>query len=400
MAYQDYDASFQKLYEKVLAYPTLSAPNKKAIAEHIEFLKAKPSDVKTLIKHLYHLYRFLKVYPASLDFKKAKREDIQKAMVKLETLKTDAGEPLAPDTKRNVRVVIKAFWKHLKGDDEFYPKEVRWITTSGHNNKRLLPKDLLDENDVVKMIDASDSFRNKAIIALLYDSGIRIGELVGMSKKDVELDGENGVINVNGKTGMRRIPITFSIRYIAQYLNLNKEKAPEEPLWLGEKNWVNSKTDYSGIRKMLQEAGAKAKIAKPVNPHAFRHSRATFYANRLTDRQMMEYFGWRNPAIISTYTHLSGRDIDNAIHQANGMAPTEPASAQKSKFEDRKCRRCDYNNTIDAVYCNRCGAPLERKEAMNDLVLNDAVQRIINEPNFLSVIKEAVRKAEAKKAKQ
>lgn len=397
MAYPDYNMNFKALYQRILDTPGLSNSNKKAIDEHITYLKAKSSSDRTITKHLYCIQRFLKSYNLDKDFIKAKKEDIEEAIAKLDTLKLDNGKQIAPETKRNVKVVVKAFWKHLKGDDEFYPSEVRWIKSSGNNTKRILPQNLLDEKDIIKMISATSSFRNKAIISLLYDSGIRIGELINIYKKDINLEGKIGYINVNGKTGMRRIPITFSVRYIAQYLNLHKDKKLEEPLFTTEGTWsnLNYKSDYQAIRKMLKETSAKAKITKPVNPHAFRHSRATDYAGKgINDRVLMEYFGWRSPDIISTYTHLSGKNITDAVLQANGIKPIERQI--KSKLEDRKCSRCDFTNTLDSVYCNRCGAPLEIPEAMNSLILEEAVKRIINRPQTISDIREAVKKEEAK----
>lgn len=402
MAYQSYDATYEVLYKKVLAYPKLSGSNKKAIEDYSNYLKAKSSNIKTSIKHFYCLYRFLKCYRPELDFTKADKKAIENAMAKLETLKTKTGIVIATETKRNVRVIVKAFWKYLKGEGEFYPQEVRWIKTGGNHTKKLLPQNLLNENDIIKMINATPSFRNKAIISLLYDSGIRIEELINICKKDVETEGSVGFIRVNGKTGMRRIPITFSIRYIAQYLNLNKQRKSEEPIWTAEGSWnnLNRKSDYAGIRKMLKEISIKAKINKPVNPHAFRHARATFYASKgkLSDRELMEYFGWSNPSVISTYIHLSSKNMTDTILQANGIKPIEKAN--KSKFEDRKCRRCDYSNTIDAIYCNKCGSPLEIPEAMNSLVFEEAVKRTMNKPQFLTDLRETIKREEAKQDKK
>jgi len=71
---------------------------------------------------------------------------------------------------------------------------------------------------------------------------------------------------------------------------------------------------YQYIRlKILDRARSKAGIDKPVNPHHFRHSRATVLANHFTEAQMCEWFGWvPGSSVPGRYVHLSGRDIDRA----------------------------------------------------------------------------------------
>jgi site-specific recombinase XerD len=75
---------------------------------------------------------------------------------------------------------------------------------------------------------------------------------------------------------------------------------------------------------MLQEVAKKAGIKKAINPHNYRHSRATSLANHFTEAQMNEYFGWIQGSDISqVYVHLSGRDLDDCVLNLRGMKPKE-----------------------------------------------------------------------------
>ncbi|MBW2965283.1 tyrosine-type recombinase/integrase, partial [Candidatus Woesearchaeota archaeon] len=77
---------------------------------------------------------------------------------------------------------------------------------------------------------------------------------------------------------------------------------------------------YSAIRSMVSRTFEKAGIRKKCNPHAFRHSRATYMANHLTEFQMNQYFGWiQGSDMPSTYVHMSGREVDDAILAMNGL---------------------------------------------------------------------------------
>lgn len=71
---------------------------------------------------------------------------------------------------------------------------------------------------------------------------------------------------------------------------------------------------------MLSSAGRRCSIKKRVNPHSFRHARASNLANVLTQAHMKEYLGWVGDSrMAATYVHLSGRNVDNALFKLNGI---------------------------------------------------------------------------------
>jgi hypothetical protein len=264
---------------------------------------------------------------------------------------------------------------------------------------------MLTEEEIRRMIEAAKTLRNKAIIAILYDTGCRIGELLNMRKKDVDLNTTPGHVILDGKTGARRVPIMFSAPYVAQYFNFIKEKTANEPLWTAYNNGndTDRQSDYRGISKMLKVTGEKAKIGKRIYPHLFRHSRATAYANKLTEQQLKHMFGWTpNSGMASTYVHLSGRDIDNAVLQANGEGPKEEKT--ESVLKARSCARCQFSNTMDSKYCNRCGGILDEKvmvETLNrELELKQGIAEALKDPKAIEEIVHAYLLMEAKKAKK
>jgi ribosomal protein L40E len=75
------------------------------------------------------------------------------------------------------------------------------------------------------------------------------------------------------------------------------------------------------------------------------------------------FFGWTGDSkMAATYVHLSGRDIDNAVLQANGAKPKEIETEVKLKV--KVCPRCRFDNTMSSTYCNRCGSALDIKTAV------------------------------------
>ena len=385
MPYEDSKPRFERLLERVLSDKKLTPNSRSLVKEHIAYLQAQGRDTKTLIKHLYCLKVFVDFAEGKVDFKTMSRKDVERIIAKLE------GSNYRPETRRNVKSIIKAFWRHFAGSDEFYPEPIRWIRTTVKRKDKLLPEQLLSEEDVMKMLDAANNARDKSIIALLYDSGIRIGELLSMRRRDVDLEGNPAHIVVNGKTGPRRIPVLFSVPYLATYLNEQKMRKPDQYLWNVGGSWagLTQRADYSAIRMMLQRVAKRAGIDKRVNPHSFRHARATDYASRLSDQQLKMLFGWVGGSrMAETYVHLSGKDIDNSILQANGYKPVE---VQAPKLRILLCPRCHLANEPTAQYCQRCGSPLSIDIAMlEEKTQAAAISTAVNPDDIQFLVKQLI----------
>lgn len=86
-------------------------------------------------------------------------------------------------------------------------------------------------------------------------------------------------------------------------------------------------------------------------------------ANHLTEFQMNQYFGWvQGSNMPSTYVHLSGKDVDNAIFEMNGIKVEK--NKDEVKMQPIICCRCDTINAYDSKHCNKCGGILDLKTAL------------------------------------
>ncbi len=106
---------------------------------------------------------------------------------------------------------MKRFYKWLKGNNVTYPEEVKWITTTLKTKNRLLPENLLTEEEIQRLIDVVDRPRDKAFIITLYESGPRIGELGSLRLGDVEFDERYAKLMLRGKTGARRVILVAAL---------------------------------------------------------------------------------------------------------------------------------------------------------------------------------------------
>jgi hypothetical protein len=163
------------------------------------------------------------------DFGKATKADIERVMRNVNSM------DYTEWTKKDYRVALKKFYRWLRGIEEpgVYPPEVSWIKTDVSTDRQDLPNNLPDETDVKKMIEVADQSRDKALIASLYESGCRVGEIASLRIGHVNFDEYGAYMVVKGKTGSRRIRLVFSAPILASWINVHPDKEnPDAPLWV------------------------------------------------------------------------------------------------------------------------------------------------------------------------
>lgn len=279
-------------------------------------------------------------------FEEITAKDYEKYLIELKK------KNFAFDSIETYKGVLKVFHKWLSGGKE-YPACVDWMKISGGKSKKL-PEDLLTEEEVKKLIHAVCNKRDKAFIASLWESGARVGELGNLRVKHVTFDELGCQILVDGKTGMRRVRLVSSAPYLLEWLNEHSLRDdPNAPLWIGIEQNLGEQICHNTILKILNGAKRRSGIKKPVNPHHFRHSRATYMAQFLTEAQMKEYFGWvQSSDMASRYVHLSGKQVDDAILKMYGLKKREVE--KENVLMQNACPRCKALNDVNNKFCCKC----------------------------------------------
>jgi len=199
-------------------------------------------------------------------------------------------------TKNDYKVLLKCFIKFAGGGE--YPESQKWIKISNKIKSKKVPEKLLTEDNVMELIANCLNKRDKALISILWETEARIGEIMGLKVGSTE-DRVNGLkVVVDGKTGKRRLPLIESVPYILEWIqNHYPREDKEAPLWIniGPTN-TGKPMSYASINKMLRDVRDRTSIDKPINPHHFRHSRATFLANKITEAQFEGIF-WMDTGI-------------------------------------------------------------------------------------------------------
>jgi len=346
----------------------ISDNNKKAILDFRSECSAQGIGLLRVGKYVYMLRRIAEML--GKDFADADINDMKRLVADIEQ------SNYADWTKHDFKVGIKKFYKWFRGEKN--PPETEWIKTTMKNHKRKLPEDLLTEDDVIKLIQAAEHPRDRAFVSIIYESGCRVGELMGLRLKHIQFDKYGAMIIVNGKTGSRRVRLIAAVPYITRWINKHpKKEDPNEYVWL-TRDYRNVLLGYGRVKEMLRGLAKKAGIKKKVNPHNFRHSRATYLANHLTEAQLKEMFGWTQGSdMASIYIHLSGRDVDNAILKVYNIDNHEDDGVE-SKLKPKDCSRCNEINPATNRFCSKCGMVLDN-ETMIRIVERDMKRKEADE---------------------
>lgn len=383
----DYDAQLAAAL-KLVHEDEIHEDSRQAILRFLDHLQASGLTKARIARYTVVLRQAAKMLGKS--FVSATRDDLVRVISGIER----GGH--AEATKANFRVIVKRFFKWLLGNDAEYPPQVAWIKGTLRRDRRALPQqgEFVTEEEVRRLLEHANHPRDRALIALLWDTGARIGEIGTLAIRDVAFDRFGGKVHLNGKTGPRQVRFILATPYVAHWLSAHlRRDDPAAPLWVSTSNLNRgSPVGWAGIRKMLRETFARAGISKKSNPHGFRHARATHLALHLTEFQMNSHFGWvQGSAMPATYVHLSGRDTDAALFRLNGIR-VEDSQQTESPLKPRVCSRCETLNSPDSTFCRKCGGGLEiastlraeqerqEHEDLMALVLKDEeVQQVVQE---------------------
>ena len=164
--------------------------------------------------------------------------------------------------------------------------------------------------------------RDQVILELLYGSGLRVSELIGLNRENLDL--ESGLLRVLGKGSKERVvPVTnYSIQAIEVYLRLRSDN--NQALLL---NYQGTRLSDRSVRRILNKLVAKISLKQHVNPHMLRHSFATHLLDGGADlRSVQELLGHQKLSSTQIYTHLTRERLKDVYTQAHPRANDLPRS--------------------------------------------------------------------------
>jgi len=207
---------------------------------------------------------------------------------------------------------LKSFYKFLVIDKKIKnnPSEILFIPKT----KKSLPN-ILTEEEVLKLLDINltdtFSYRNKAMMELMYSTGLRVSELVNLKLQDIDLTGD--IVRTLGKGSKERIiPIgEFACdalkEYINKYRSLMLKRYNNDYLFL---NNHGNKMTRQGFFKIIKQIAKEKDIDKTLSPHTLRHSFASHLLKYGADlRTIQELLGHSDISTTQIYTHITNEEL-------------------------------------------------------------------------------------------
>ncbi|MBI3564457.1 MAG: tyrosine-type recombinase/integrase [Elusimicrobia bacterium] len=242
--------------------------------------------------------------------------DIDRAHVRRHLAELQSGEASRATVLRKASA-LRSFVKFLRSEGEL--KRDPFLGVPMPKRARSLPK-FLTEAEMAQVLDApsgadAGSERDRAMIELLYSSGLRRAEVRALNVGDVDL--LSGTLRVFGKGSKERIVPAgdAALKRLRDYLRSRGGPADGEPLFT---NLRGARISEEGVAFVVRRWVRRSSLLKKVTPHVFRHSFATHLLNRGCNiREVQEMLGHANLNTTQIYTHVSLSKLQEVYKDAH-----------------------------------------------------------------------------------
>ncbi|MBI2798154.1 tyrosine-type recombinase/integrase [Candidatus Saccharibacteria bacterium] len=297
------------------------------MSDFLDYLEVERGrSLKTIENYSLYLNRFLE-FTNDLKVSKISVDTVSKWRQWLNRYKGEDGRGISRVTQNYHLIALRSFLKYLaRRDINSLPADKIELAQAKRPQVSFL-----NEEEIGRLLETIDTteltgLRDRAIIELLFSTGLRVSELVGLNRKDVHLG--RGEFSVRGK-GQKDRPVYVSQtanKAIKTYLEARKDGF--EPLFIhysGSKSELESgeytRLSVRSVQRLVERYAKQAGITKHVTPHTLRHSFATDLLSNGADlRSVQSLLGHANIATTQVYTHVTDpqlRKTHQQFHSGN-----------------------------------------------------------------------------------
>ena len=296
-------------------------PYEEAVGRFLEYLELEQNRSKKTLENYSHYLTRLSDFAGDINLSDIDVELIRKWRMWLNRLGTNTSDELSKTTQNYHLIALRSFLRFCarRGIDALPPDKIELARTKRPQVTFLTPEELeriANQPNISTLI----GLRDRAIIELLFSSGLRVSELVSLDRDHVNL--KRREFMVRGK-GQKDRPVFISdeaATWIERYIEKRQDNT--KPLFIRYSG--SKKVDLSGnytrltarsIQRMISRYAKLAGITKHVSPHTLRHSFATdLLMNGADLRSVQAMLGHSNIATTQIYTHVTDPHLKQ-VHQ-------------------------------------------------------------------------------------
>lgn len=264
----------------------------------------------------------------AIDPKDITEEIIRKYRLYINRLRDSQGNELKLTTQNHHILAVRAFLRYLlsRGVRVLPPEKIALAKTGDRDIS------FLNEEEYRRFLDApniekDEGLRDKAILEVLFSTGMRISELTGTNLGQINF--EQGEISILGKGKKLRVvflsevALDWLIKYLRERNVFKLERTPDSPLVIldakkSESLFLSSRNNRMNPRaceRLVKKYGKIAGISKIITPHTLRHTFATDMLSAGADiRSVQSLLGHSNISTTQVYTHVTDKHL-REIHQ-------------------------------------------------------------------------------------
>jgi integrase/recombinase XerD len=232
--------------------------------------------------------------------------------------------PCSTATVHRKAACLRSVYRHLRREDAIEDDPAARLETPRRGRK--LPE-VLSYGEVQRLLaqprgDEPATLRDRALLELMYASGLRASETISLEISDVDL--EHGIVRARGKGSKERlVPVGGrALAAVRVYLRTGRLKMirshDERKLFL---NFRGGPLTRQGLYKIVLRHAESAGLGDRMSPHTLRHSFATHLLSGGCDlRSVQEMLGHADLSTSQLYTHLSGEELKEAYFKAHPRA--------------------------------------------------------------------------------
>ncbi|MBO9664480.1 tyrosine recombinase XerC [Dokdonella sp.] len=224
----------------------------------------------------------------------------------------------SPSTLRGLASAWRSFFRYLAREGEVTTNPALGLRAP--KLKRKLPE-VLDADEMTQLVEVPggdpEAVRDRALLELLYSSGLRVAELCGVRWRDFDADG--AMLRVTGKGSKTRlVPVGTKAREALAALREQDRCGDEDPLVRGARG---RPITPNGVRARLKRRAQEQGVWKRVYPHLLRHSCASHLLESSGDlRAVQELLGHADIGTTQIYTHLDFQHLAKVYDAAHPRA--------------------------------------------------------------------------------
>jgi len=238
-----------------------------------------------------------------------------------------SSEPLKKSTQNYYLIALRSFLGYFSERDilALSPEKVKLARDKADAQVRFLALEQLEKLFAVPDLSSTGGMRDRAILEVLFSTGLRIAELVALNRKQIKISLEGLELGIVGKGGRLRT-VYFSSRsmqWLKKYCATRDDL--EDPLFINyrSRKGASRRLTVRSIERSLKGYALRAGLPITTTPHVLRHSFATDLLSKGVDiRILQEFLGHKDISATQIYAHVTSKqlkDIHKKFHGGGGL---------------------------------------------------------------------------------